>query len=221
MNFCFTASSRDIPLVISAKVLFRHSVILSLSKDQFGLPFFRDTELILRQAQDDGLFRKRVLRRSPLGLSSNTPYFELFTLLQSAVPLLIWGVVGYSMNFRDVPNLLKFEQYARQNAEDEIVMDCYKRIRELIAPVPKPSGILDFGGSAAPTENLLASCQAVEKSTRLLWACAAATDQISPRLWDYLPDYDSSISYFSELDDLELMAVTKLHRITWEEAASV
>ena len=124
------------------------------------------------------------------------------------------------MNFRDVPNLLKFEQYARQNSEDEMVMDCYKRIRELIAPVPKPSSVLDFGG-AAPTEGLLASCQAVEKSTRLLWACAAATDQIVPRLWDYVPDYDSSISYFLELNDLELMAVTKLHHITWEEAASV
>jgi hypothetical protein len=40
------------------------------------------------------------------------------------------------MNFRDVPNLQKFEQHARENSENEIVMDCYKRVRELIAPVP-------------------------------------------------------------------------------------
>jgi hypothetical protein len=124
------------------------------------------------------------------------------------------------MNFRDVPNLLKFEQHARSHSDDEIIMDCYRRIRDVIAPVPKPPGVLDFTG-AAPIENLKASCEAVEKSTRLLWACAAATDNISPRLWDYLPDYDSSISYFLELEDLELMAVTKQHRITWEEHAQV
>jgi hypothetical protein len=124
------------------------------------------------------------------------------------------------MNFRDVPNLLKFEQYARQNSENEMVMDCYKRIRELIAPVSKAPSVLDFG-QGAPIDALRASCEAVEKSTRLLWACAAATDQITPRMWDYVPDYDSSISYFLDLNDLELMAVTKLHHIAWEETASV
>ncbi len=124
------------------------------------------------------------------------------------------------MNFRDVPNLLKFEHHARLNSEDEIVMDTYKRIRDVIAPVPRPSVVLDFGGGA-PVENLKASCEAVEKSTRLLWACAAATDQITPPLWDYLPDYESSITYFLELNDLELMAVTKAHRIAWEETAQV
>jgi hypothetical protein len=123
------------------------------------------------------------------------------------------------MNFRDVPNLLKFEHHARGHSDDEIIMDCYKRIRDVIAPVPKPPGDLDFGG--APVADLKASCEAVEKSTRLLWACAAATDQISPRLWDYLPDYKSSLDYFLGLNDLELMAVTQQHRITWEEAAEV
>jgi hypothetical protein len=98
-------------------------------------------------------------------------------------------------------------------------MDCYKRIREVIAPVPKPPDVMDFGN--APVDNLKASCEAVEKSTRLLWACAAATDQIAPRPWDYLPDYASSLDYFLGLNDLELMAVTQQHRITWEEAAQV
>jgi hypothetical protein len=123
------------------------------------------------------------------------------------------------MNFRDVPNLLKFEHHARGHSENEIVMDCYTRIRAVIAPVPKPPGALDAG--RAPIDDLKASCEAVEKSTRLLWACAAATDQISPRLWDYLPDYKSSLDYFLGLNDLELMAVTKQHRIAWEEAAEV
>jgi hypothetical protein len=120
------------------------------------------------------------------------------------------------MNFRDVPNLQKFEAHARGHSDDEIVMDCYKRIREVIAPVPKPPSALEYNG--APVADLKASCEAVEKSTRLLWACAAATDQISPRLWDYLPDYASSLAYFLALGDLELMAVTKSHRITWEGA---
>lgn len=123
------------------------------------------------------------------------------------------------MNFRDVPNLLKFEQHARLHSDNEIVMDCYKRIREVIGPVPKPPDVPEFNG--APVANLKASCEAVEKSTRLLWACAAATDQITPRPWQYLPDYQSSLEYFIALDDLELMAVTKQHRILWEEAAKV
>jgi hypothetical protein len=123
-----------------------------------------------------------------------------------------------SMNFRDVPNLMKFEQHARSHADNEIVMDCYRRIRDVITPAPRPPGPLDFS-NGTPIAGLKASCEAVEKSTRLLWACAVATDNVAPRIWDYLPDYESSISYFLDLDDLELMAVTKQHRIIWEEAA--
>ena len=123
------------------------------------------------------------------------------------------------MNFRDVPNLQKFEHHARGNSDNEIVMDCYKRIREIIAPVPKPPDPLHFNSAAMA--DLKTSCEAVEKSTRLIWACAAATDQIAPRLWDYLPDYDSSLDYFLALKDLELMAVTQRHHITWEYAADV
>lgn len=124
------------------------------------------------------------------------------------------------MNFRDVPNLLKFEQHARSHSDNEIVMDCYRRIREVIAPVPPPPSGYDSGGEA-PIGELKASCEAVEKSTRLLWACAAATDNIVPPLWDYLPDYESSLSYFLDLNDLELMAVTKLHHLAWEQRARV
>lgn len=124
------------------------------------------------------------------------------------------------MNFRDVPNLHKFEQHARNHSDNEIIMDGYRRIRDVIAPVDKPAIGLDFGQGTS-IESLKASCEAVEKSTRLLWACAAATDNIVPRIWDYLPDYESSITYFQELNDIELMAVTKMHRIAWEENAAV
>jgi hypothetical protein len=124
------------------------------------------------------------------------------------------------MNFRDVPNLLKFEHHARSHSENEIIMDCYTRIRDVITPVPKPPSAFEFT-NASTVADLKASCQAVEKSTRLLWACAAATDQIFPRPWDYLPDYQASLEYFLSLNDLELMAVTKLHRIAWEEDARV
>ena len=62
------------------------------------------------------------------------------------------------MNFRDVPNLSKFEQYARLNSEDEIVMDCYKRIREVIAgrlfDLPGNPGArvtVSFGVAGIPT----------------------------------------------------------------------
>ena len=98
-------------------------------------------------------------------------------------------------------------------------MDCYKRIRDVISPVPKPPDPLEFNG--APVADLKASCEAVEKATRLLWACAAAADQIAPRPWDYLPDYQSSLDYFLALGDLELMAVTQRFRITWETGAEV
>ena len=68
------------------------------------------------------------------------------------------------MNFRDVPNLLKFEQHARSHSEDEIIMDGYKRIREVIAPVERPSTNADFSQGTS-IDSLKASCEAVEKST--------------------------------------------------------
>jgi hypothetical protein len=119
------------------------------------------------------------------------------------------------MNFRDVPNLLKFEQYARSHAEDAIVMDCYRRIRDVITPAPAPPTGFDPADGMA-VAGLKASCEAVEKSTRLLWACAVATDNVHPAMWDYLPDYESSLDYFLNLGDLELMAVTQRHRLNWE-----
>jgi hypothetical protein len=118
------------------------------------------------------------------------------------------------MTFRDVPSLLRFEQYARVHSEDVIVMDCYRRIREVITHVPKPEGA--EGVHSATVEDLKASCEAVEKSTRLMWACAVATDNVRPALWDYRPDYEQSVTYFLSLADLDLMALTQKHRLKWD-----
>jgi hypothetical protein len=119
------------------------------------------------------------------------------------------------MTFRDVPSLLKFEQYARLHSEDEIVMDCYRRIREVITPVPKPPSGFDFSRDTS-IDGLKASCEAVEKSTRIMWACAVANDNVRPALWNYVPDYEESLDYFLKLGDLDLMALTQKHRLKWD-----
>lgn len=123
------------------------------------------------------------------------------------------------MTFRDVPNLLKFEQHARNHPNCPITMDTYRRVRDIIAPAPKPSLAMDpFSAEGEATvQNLKAGCEAIEKSTRILWACAAATNCVEPPLWDYTPDYESVVDYFLNLPDLELMSVTKKHRINWEK----
>jgi hypothetical protein len=119
------------------------------------------------------------------------------------------------MTFRDVPSLLKFEQYARAHAENAIVMDCYRRIREVITPAPRPPSGFDTSRDMS-VDGLKASCEAVEKSTRLMWACAVATDNVRPALWNYLPDYEESLQYFLKIGDLDLMALTQKHRLKWD-----
>ncbi len=123
------------------------------------------------------------------------------------------------MTFRDVPSLSKFEQHARTHSDDEVIMDCYRRIRDVLAPIPQPGEVLDLSGPP-PVDELKAGCAAVEKSTRLLWACAAATNNIAPALWTHLPDYQASLEYFLALGDLELMAVTERHRLAWGESVA-
>lgn len=123
------------------------------------------------------------------------------------------------MTFRDVPSLVKFEKHARAHSDCPITLDAYRRIRELITPVKKPSDIMDPSQGMMQVDGLKESCAAIEKSTRLLWACAVATNQVQPPLWDYTPDYEGSIEYFSNLEDLELMAITKAHVLAWEKPA--
>jgi hypothetical protein len=94
-------------------------------------------------------------------------------------------------------------------------MDAYRKVRDLIRDAPAPPNPLETGKHLS-VESLRESCAAIEKSTRILWACAAATNHIDPPLWDYTADYPAALTYFSELDDIELMAITKIHRIEWE-----
>jgi hypothetical protein len=121
------------------------------------------------------------------------------------------------MDFRDVPNLLKFEQHARRNNTCEITMDAYRRVRDIIAAAPKPTSDVFMAMDPQKMMDYKASCEAVEKSTRILWACAVATDHVSPPMWDYTPEYAGTLDYFQQLGDLELMGVTQKHRIVWEQ----
>lgn len=121
------------------------------------------------------------------------------------------------MEFRDVPSLQRFAQHARANTHCEITMDCYKRIREVIQSVKQAPNVIEHHLGMPQVEGLKESCAAVERATRLLWACAAATEHVNPPMWDYTPDYLSAIEYFGSMADLELMAVTKQHRIVWDQ----
>jgi hypothetical protein len=98
-------------------------------------------------------------------------------------------------------------------------MDAYRKVREIIRDAPAPPDSAD-PSKQVPMDTLKASCAAIEKSTRILWACAAATNHIRPALWDYTADYEASLAYFTELEDLELMAITKKHRIEWEQTSN-
>ncbi|NJK90471.1 MAG: hypothetical protein HC904_00750 [Blastochloris sp.] len=121
------------------------------------------------------------------------------------------------MKFTDVPTLAKFEKHALANPECRITQHSFETVRQIIEQVHVPS---DAGFNVHETSailNLKERCMAVEKSTRIIWACACATDHVSPPKWDFIPDYQSALEYFQGLTDLELMAETKEHRITWEQ----
>ena len=93
----------------------------------------------------------------------------------------------------------------------------YQAVREIIEGVVSAK---DVGRNLHETTVLLSlktRCQAMEKTTRIIWACAAATDHVVPRKWSFIPDFQSALHYFQTLSDLDLMAETKDHRITWEQ----
>jgi len=120
------------------------------------------------------------------------------------------------MKFTEVPTLSKFERHALSRPECHITQHCYEAVKKLIDPVEvSQKGV--FMHETAALMNLKARCEALEKSTRMIWACAAATDYVTPRKWDYIPDYESALQYFDALSDLDLMAETKHHRIIWEQ----
>lgn len=120
------------------------------------------------------------------------------------------------MECNDIPALARFEKYARTNRDCDVTQSTLARVRELIAPVPKPLGNLASPSDTMMINGLKQSCEAVEAATRIIWACAATTDQITPPIWLELPDFDEAIMYFRTLSDLDLMALTKEYRLAWE-----
>jgi hypothetical protein len=121
------------------------------------------------------------------------------------------------MKFKDVPTLAKFEKHALANPDCLITQQSFHAVKEIIEPVDASESNSYNLHETAAIMNLKERCVAVEKSTRLIWACACATDHVNPPKWDFIPDYQSAIDYFQGLTDLELMAETKEHRITWEQ----
>jgi hypothetical protein len=125
------------------------------------------------------------------------------------------GIQG--MKFTDVPTLAKFEKHALANPDCAITQQSFQAVKEIIEPVDNANNNFHNLHETAAIMNLKERCVAVEKSTRIIWACACATDHVSPPKWDFIPDYQSGLEYFQGLSDLELMAETKDHRITWEQ----
>jgi hypothetical protein len=121
------------------------------------------------------------------------------------------------MKFTDVPNLDKFHRHVQKVPDCPITQDAYRQVKELIEPAPPPTPNSLNMADASHVQALAQSCAAIEKSNRIIWACAAATDHISPPMWDYVPDYQSVLEYFRQLPDLELMRVTHEYRIVWEQ----
>jgi hypothetical protein len=125
------------------------------------------------------------------------------------------------MQLRDNPSFLKFEIYAKSRPQCPITQDALKRARDIMAPaaVPATRGPKSFGPEALLA--LQASCEVMERAVRVLWACAAATDQIDPPIWDYTSDYESALEYFNALTPLQLMGLTENHRLTWDKSVQL
>lgn len=125
------------------------------------------------------------------------------------------------MECRDVPALARFEAFAHRRPECEVTQATLTRVREIIAPVSKPVDIYPMDSDTMLIRGLKESCVAVESATRIIWACAACTDQIVPPMWIELPEFDKALLYFRTLPDLELMKITKQYRLAWEVEHSV
>lgn len=118
------------------------------------------------------------------------------------------------MEFTEAPTLAKFQLYAAAHPECQITQWTYQSVWQIIDPLPNRQTSLAIGENEV--QNLAASCAAVEKSNRLIWACAAATDNITPPIWGAPPNFRDALDYFQNLGDLDLMALTDAHRLRWE-----
>ncbi|MGF1678457.1 MAG: hypothetical protein ACFCUX_04595 [Candidatus Methylacidiphilales bacterium] len=123
------------------------------------------------------------------------------------------------MKFSDVPNLLKFERFAHENSGDEVIQHAYQMVRARLEQVPEDinsHGIVTHGPEAIM--GMKERCAAIEESTRIIWACAAATGNVEPPMWEEEnPVFQDAINYFWQLPDLEWMELTHHYRISWEK----
>jgi len=127
------------------------------------------------------------------------------------------------MKFTEVPNLSKFEKFAQEHPEDDILQHAYRMVEARLGEVQDEPP--EFGINPHGPEQILQMknrCEAIEQSTRIIWACAAATGNVDPPMWeDGVPDFQESVEYFWNLPDLEWMELTHVHRIRWEQRISI
>jgi len=133
------------------------------------------------------------------------------------------------MKLSDIPDLAEFERYALAHGQCQTTQETYHAVLSLVELVStdanQQSGTIG-SISMSPTspeylERLTRKCAIVEEATRLIWACAAATDHIHPRIWEEAPTLDQALDYFHSLEDLDWMARTHEHRIRWGNTAAV
>jgi hypothetical protein len=125
------------------------------------------------------------------------------------------------VSFKSVPALARFERHAVQLPECAITQYAYTTIKQIFADIPLDDPFQKDGNTTQLVNHLQKRCAAVEQATRVLWACAAATDHIVPKMWETPPDFRVAWDYFMGLPDLELMKITDGHRISWELQTTV
>lgn len=123
------------------------------------------------------------------------------------------------MQLKDNPTFHKFEIYAQQNPDCPITQDAYHRVQGILAGAPVNDESKGF--TTQSFRDLRKSCEVLEKGIRVLWACAVAKNEVTPALWDYLPDYESSLEYFNSLTPLQMMALTDKHNLLWEKSITL
>jgi hypothetical protein len=119
------------------------------------------------------------------------------------------------MQLKDNASFRKFEIHAMEHVDCAVTQDAYQRVQAILATAPQNDETSEF--TTRSFRDLKKSCEVLEQGVRILWACAAATNQVSPPLWDYTPDYDASVEYFNGLTPLQMMALTDKHRLNWEK----
>jgi hypothetical protein len=131
------------------------------------------------------------------------------------------------MKLSEIPDLADFESYALTHADCAVTQETYHAVLSLLELVNQPEEtsnghigqLLPDPTSPEYLARLTRQCAIVEEATRLIWACAAATDHIHPPIWEQPPALEDALDYFHSLEDLDWMARTHEHRIRWESTA--